>query len=176
MEEETNKTPLKIHKWAGGLLIPNGADDPRPEPDLKLDYAEWMASIDWCHVQTLGSARGGFSFEVWVLKDSHTWIMCVDMGSTTSNDVLVEGFADYLDIMAMMAPIATASILEGDTLGSIFEMHRLAAAQRKEMEEASAMIAKRVTTALTDATGPCNCDACVENRKNDEAKKAAQAN
>jgi len=172
----TEKTPLKIDYWEGGLLKPNYVDDPRPEPDLKLDYAKWMESIDWCHVQTLGSARGGFSVEVWVLKESHTWIMCIDTGSTTACDVLVRGLADYLDMMAMMAPIATASMLEGDTLGSIFQMHRKAAEQHKEMQEASAMIAKKVAASLAAATSPCDCDSCITNRKKAAEQKAATAN
>ena len=167
----TEKSPLKIDYWEGGLLKPNAVDDPRPEPDPKLDYEEWMASIDWCHVQTLGSAMGGFSVEVWNLKEKNKWIMCIDAGGGATNDVLVIGFADYLDMMAMMAPIATASMLEGDTLADIFRMHRHAAEQHKALKEVGETIVKRVNDAMSGNV-PCDCPRCQEIAK----KKSATAN
>jgi len=124
----------------------------------------------------MGSAMGGFSFEVWAFKGAKQWIMNIDAGGGEAYDVLVEGLADYLDIMAMLAPIATASMLEGDTLGSIFQMHRKAAEQHKEMQEASAMIAKKVAASLAAATSPCDCDSCITNRKKAAEQKAATAN
>lgn len=168
----TQETPLKIDKWDGGLLHSNAANDPRPEPQPGEDYTEWMKRIDWCHVQTLGSAMGGFNVEVWALAQKHTWIMCIDPGGAATNDILVEGFADYLDIMAMLAPIATASILEGDTLASIFRYHREAVAQREEMQKVGETIAKRVTQAFTGGDTPCDCPKCTEAAK----QRAAEAN
>ena len=165
-----------IDVWRGGLLVSNGATDPRPEPDLKVKYEEWMAAIEWCHIQTIGSAMGGFNYEVWAHKGEKKWIMCIDDGGGTCYDVLVEGLADYLDIMAMMAPIATASMLEGDTLGSIFAMHRKAAEHHKEMQKMTETITERVTKAMTAMDTPCDCESCIANRKDAAAKQAATAN
>lgn len=164
-----------IDKWAGGLLHPNAMKDPREHNPEQADYNKWMEALGWCHLQEIGSTMGGFSYDVWAWKEAGTWIMSISDGSTCY-DVLVEGLADYLDIMAMMAPIATASMLEGDTLGSIFAMHRKAAEQQKVMQEISQEITKGLADAISGERVPCNCDACVANRKKAAEERVAAQN
>ena len=164
----TEQTKLKIDYWEGGILKPNAVDDPRPEPEKGQDYVSFMAAHDWCHIQTIGSSQNGFSFEVWSHKDGKKWIMNIDAGASVAYDVLVIGLADYLDIMAFLSPIATASMLEGDTLASIFAMHREAEKAREEMKEMGKMVVERVKEAMAPCNEPdCpNCNARKEAEKN----------
>jgi hypothetical protein len=169
------KTPLKIDQWKGGLLVPNCVDDPRPEPPDNITYEQWMETIEWSHTQTFGSVTGGFNFEVWALKGKSIWIMCIDAGGSHSRDVLVHGFADYLDIMAMMAPIATASVIEPDTLASIFEGYRESDAARKAMREMGKQVVESVKKSM-DSVAACDCPACLERAKEEAEAKTAGMN
>ena len=162
----TEKTPLKIDRWDGGILTPNAVNDPR-EHDNEADYDKWMEAQGWSQNQEIGSDIGGFCYEVWAWKEPGRWIMSINDGSACY-DVLVEGLANYLDFMALMAPIATASMLEGDTLSSIFASHRDANKQRLAMQKIGESIIEKVN----DAMAPCDCPAC-EAKKEELAKQQA---
>lgn len=155
-------TRTMIDTFQNGLHKDSAAVDPRGEPDKTMtDYDAWMKGMGWCHSQNIGSAVGGFNYDVWAGKNPHVWIFSIDCGSGSGcYDVLVRDFSSYLELMGMLAPIATASMLEGDTLATLFAGQRRTETARGEIRK----LGEKLGKSMMSMGGKCDCEACVASR------------